>query len=279
VQQRNFNMSVQRVLVIGDFDHPSFQSAMDWMTKCAEVTAVKDIDEALGCVAGLETMNVGVFVQARPGRITQSHVERIHALAPLARLAVLAGEWCEGELRTGDAIIGVMRFYWHEWPVRLKPLILTAASSDSSLWALPRTTLPGEKTLSFPPHPTGAPGRLIAICTHNASSFDTLAAACRSGGWGAAWLDIVRPYLVRSASAVIWEGELDLVGHFESLARIARMMQPAPTIAVVGFARYAETNAAYQAGAVGLIAKPFFVADLMSTIRSVTQTLPNAPRL
>lgn len=159
------------------------------------------------------------------------------------------------------------------------PLILAAASSDGSMWALPRTTLPGERTLSFPPYPTAAPGRLIAICTHNASSFATLAAACRTGGWGAAWLDMVRPYLVRNASAVIWEGELDRAGHLESLARIARVMQPAPTIAVVGFPRYAETTAAYQAGAVGLIAKPFFITDLVSTIRSVTQALPNTSRL
>ncbi|MGI6400767.1 MAG: hypothetical protein ACOX0A_01410 [Thermoguttaceae bacterium] len=65
------------------------------------------------------TRNVDFLLLLRsfPNEFNVADVERLRRAAPLAPIAMIAGELCEGEDRTGERFFGVRRFYSSEWQV------------------------------------------------------------------------------------------------------------------------------------------------------------------
>ena len=63
-------------------------------------------------------VDVIVVAQAYPGQFSGEALDRLARLAPLARVVVLLGSWCEGEVRSGRPWPGAIRVYWHQWPAR-----------------------------------------------------------------------------------------------------------------------------------------------------------------
>jgi hypothetical protein len=65
-----------------------------------------------------------LLAQPLPGTYQQRDVEQLRRAAPLAQIVVVVGTWCEGELRTGKPLTGVLRLYWYElvswWRTRQK---------------------------------------------------------------------------------------------------------------------------------------------------------------
>ena len=104
------------VWIAGDTDDADFAPIVGWLRGVSQcefvVLSAPSPDRAV-------TPEVIVLLQTRPGSIRQFDVERLHCLAPLARLMVVAGPWCEGELRSGRPIQGVTRILWHQWKLRL----------------------------------------------------------------------------------------------------------------------------------------------------------------
>ena len=90
-----------------------------------------------------------VLVQSRPGQISRDEVERLHAAAPLARLVALVGDWCEGELRNGQAWAGVIRVPASAWRWRLEHELGLAGGNGSLLRRVPRTATAAERIESM----------------------------------------------------------------------------------------------------------------------------------
>lgn len=75
-----------------------------------------------------------LLAQARPGQLPPSAPQQLADWAPDAELLSLAGDWCEGELRTGKPLTDVPRVYWHQLlgstaatAASQRPLVLAAA--------------------------------------------------------------------------------------------------------------------------------------------------------
>jgi hypothetical protein len=92
-----------------------FRRALVWLREAATCLPA---EEALSS-SDSESPEAIILFQARPGSLSQSDIERLHRKAPLARLIVVAGSWCEGELRSGRPPQGVARLLWHQWNERL----------------------------------------------------------------------------------------------------------------------------------------------------------------
>src|SRR5688500_17578842 len=112
-------MPPQNVIIVGEHGHTDFEPAVKWLRQGAETTCCPVAAPAVTSAPSAELI---LFAQSRPGRFRQEDVEFLHRAAPLARLAVLLGVWCEGEMRTDVSLRGVLRIYWHEWQAKLAPL-------------------------------------------------------------------------------------------------------------------------------------------------------------
>jgi DNA-binding NarL/FixJ family response regulator len=110
--------------------------------------------------------------------------------------------------------------------------------------------------------------KFAAIRARDANSFAALSGACLAAGLAAAWLDPRQPARTGRAEVVLWEGDVRRSHEHDELARLVREFQPAPTLVLLNFPRREDQRRALAAGAVELIAKPFFVADLIQRIHA-----------
>ncbi len=264
-------MPPQRVLIVGDHLHPDFAGVESWLRRRADVFHLDEWRNSLAHAADpIAPFELAVLMAARPGRFSQEDVEVIHRASPLARLALLAGTWCEGELRTGAAPTGVVRLYWHEWETRLGDLWRSPDREDTSVWRLPRTAQAGERTMSVPLPRT--PERLVAVRTRNAASFNALAEALRSAGLTAVWVAPEQPWRVQGAAVLLWEGDVHRAGDLAELQRLAVALRRAVVVALVNFPRPEDVRRVRELGATSVLAKPFLVSALLRRIEAALQT-------
>jgi hypothetical protein len=186
-------------------------------------------------------------------------VELLHSAAPLARLAVLLGVWCEGETRTDAPLSGIRRIPWCEWEAKLAPFWDSAA--ERAAWDLPRTSLAGERTLAASSLSEAESRELVAVRALDASSYAALAHALKVAGFTSVWLDPRQPSRIRP-TALLWEGDVRNSAEREELSWLAAAFRPAPAIVLASFPRPEDRRLALAAGAVDVISKPFLAADL-----------------
>jgi hypothetical protein len=270
VDLRDALMPPRRGLILGDYDHPDFEPAVAWLRQRAQTECFRDAQDAAQNAAVAELI---LFAQSRPGRFGQSDVERLHAASPLARLAVLLGVWCEGEMRTDAPLRGVMRIYWHEWEAKLPPL--WSSSDECAAWRLPRTSLPGERTLAESSIPENEFRQLIAIRARGAASYAALAHAVHTGGFTSVWLDPRQPSRTNPA-ALLWEGDFRVPSELEELSCLVAAFPRAPAIVLGSFLRPEDRRVAIGAGAVDIVGKPFLISELMRRLHAALRPADEA---
>ncbi len=250
------------VLVVGDLAHREFAPAFRWLRDHARVAWACGMDEAGERLAGPVAPQVLLVAQARPGRFSRSQIERLHARAPLARLVVLLGSWCEGETRTGQPWPGVTRIFWHQWECRLA-IELAADQPGWNTWQLPRTASANEvlEEVATGPWPKGQ--GLIVIHARQWIDFQGLDAACRAGGYATLWQPADRPAFCSGAAAVLFHGRGGDPAEATSVAELVTAYRPAPLIPLLDFLRHDDARRMRKAGAVTPLAKPFLVRDLL----------------
>ena len=263
-----------RVLFIGDERHPEFRDAIAWLRKHTQLTVAATCRNAREICGDRRDPtdqppnepDVILVGQSRPGQFAANDLEQLHRLAPLARLVVLLGSWCEGETRTGHPWPGVVRLYWHQWQPRFARELLRGGAF--AVWSLPRTTTDVEQLLHVTPRPFQTNSGLVAIHTYDPLAFDCLADACRLGGFTVARVPPDAKRGVRGAAAAIWESRVGSDVEFESLRQFAESLAPVPVVAILSFPRLDDIVRAHTAGAAAIVAKPFLVEDLLWQIEN-----------
>jgi hypothetical protein len=155
------------IWLAGECDHSDMESAAAWLRANCQV-----VDQAA-------SPGAIVLFQSRPGSISVRQVESLHRRAPLARLILLSGPCCDGELHRREQIPGVVRIRWHQWQQRL-PRELSGR--------LPRTASDGERLeQDLRGLARQFDGGTVAIRTERRASYLCLADACQALGLKPTW--------------------------------------------------------------------------------------------
>lgn len=247
-------------------------------------------DSALANSAAPELM---LLAESRPGELAHAEVATLQQQAPLTRQVALLGSLCEGEQRTGRPWPGVVRYYWHQWPWRLKPQLARwlrlrdATAVDEAQppfpWELPLTATEDERCLSAVGRTGAGQVRdgLIAVAGTDAAMVQTLVGLCRQVGWNAAaWTttDCMTPQSpiaeqsegsrgwYPGVAAGVWDVYGPLDANLPQLVDFAAHLAPAPVVAVVNFPRWNEVLALRQAGVAAVVSKPLYQGDLAAAL-------------
>ena len=229
----------------------------------ARVTRFADVEAAIAAMAeGAPSAHGIVLAQAWPGQFSAASIDRLRNLAPLARLVVILGSWCEGEPRSGNPLPGVIRMYWHQAAAGILREFPDWSQTQGSAWSLPATATDEERLLASIEAPLPKGQGLVAIWTRRPEMEGLLADACRRAGYSTVWMHPRQPPRVEGAVAAIYDGaSLDAAGLAE-LKQLIAAVSPAPVLALLDAPRIQDARLARSLAAV-VIAKPFRIDELL----------------
>jgi hypothetical protein len=228
-----------------------------------------------------------LLAQSRPGCDEQADVELLREVAPLTRVVVVAGSWCEGELRTGRPLAGVIRLYWHEFPAWWRACLACLARRESPPWAEPLNDVrAGQASCRVPARArvavrTQISGAIVAIDATDFAVFETLAASLSAEGWKCVWQPRHRQSLIDSAALPvggIWDGSQLHAAEAESLSAFSARMKrcEAKVVALLDVPRVEHIEMASKAGAATVLGKPFQVAHMYAEFERFTAAATGA---
>jgi len=243
-----------QIWLTGETEYCDFAPAIQWLRAAARCQV---IPAGSTPVRGSDFPAAIIFFQPRPGAIRQADVERLHRLAPLARLVIVAGPWCEGELRSGRPPRGVTRVLWHQWHLRLPRELARVANPPR-----PRTLSQTDFLLgTLPAQVKGCTARgAAAICTDCRESFESLADLCRLVG--------LRPVWQQRQSLPHDDGPAVVVAQgWQALTDVPRDEAPRPpAILLLDWPRPDDLARAEQLGIRHVLSQPLLVTDLLAAL-------------
>lgn len=279
----------KRVLLLGDHAHRDFREAVTWLDRHTELVLADSPSAALAALRhesanddGLRLRSepsgfvpdVMIVAQSRPGQIHPQDVERLHAAAPLSRLVVLAGSWCEGELRSGRPASGVIRVLWHQWQPRLIPFLQPGSAPLPGTWQMPRTASLDERFAATVGPCWPCREGLVAIHTATGANYSALSEACQAAGFATVWFLDADTVAASGVVAALADGiGCDADGE-RFLQRVVHCHRPAPVIALLDFVRRQDLDVARSVGVAAVVAKPLLVYDLLWHLNN---SLPRIP--
>ncbi len=128
-----------QILIVGQTDRAEAMPLRDWMLRAwqsADIRRHATLQQALVDLGvGPWIPDLIVVVQSWPDEQTQQEIDQLSRCAPLARLVVCYGSWCESDGRTRNL-----------WPLAVRVPMRSAASRLAGEWRL----LCGDQVSSFP---------------------------------------------------------------------------------------------------------------------------------
>jgi len=246
------------IWLTGETLDADFAPAVSWLTAvaCCEI-----ITAGVPLSAEADTPAAIVLLQSRPGVPSQNHIETLHRHAPLARLILLVGPWCDGELRSGRPSHGVTRIHWHRWRLRLPQEFGLVSGVAPGARHTARTLtevdrLLAAKVVTAPRH-TGR--GTVAIHTCHREAYLALADACSLAGLAPLWVHDRAP-------AECQEPSVRLLVGWESLAGCELPANNSPAILLLDWPRSADLARAEQQGIGHVLAQPLLITDLLAAL-------------
>lgn len=249
------------------------------LTSASHVEAFATLDETTAAAGRATPPEVLLLAQPRPGCVDQAAVDQLQAAAPLTRIVVVAGSWCEGERRTGRPLAGAVRLYWHEVPTWLRRNLALRNGGRTPEWSRPGD--PSEAAVAsldlFPP--AEAALAALAVDAIDFATFQTLADALRAIGFNCVWTPRGRG-VVAGVRAAIWDGgQLDPSECAALAALRARLDGPAavPIVALLDYPRAEHIEQARALGAAAVLGKPYSVASMVSELSRLVGPIDRRP--
>jgi hypothetical protein len=251
-----------RILQVGADDRPEFLPACDDLARHGDVLRVPDIAAGVEHLRSAEeSADLVVLFQAYPGQYAAQEVDGLRRLVPLARVVCLLASWCEGEMRSGSPLSGVLRLYWHRWPVHGRREIIRLARGESTAWALPLTATDDDRLLAET-GPLAPQSGLIVVCAREEPMAEWLVAACRLRGYATLRICSAAGDQVEGASAAIFDAGPFAQREADQLRCLAAAVRPAPVVALLEFPRAEDQRRSLTHGAVAILSKPLAINDL-----------------
>jgi len=247
------------VLLVGDIHSAEFHEIPPTLDAVGQVVNVPDMSAAAELLANQQVApELIVLAQSCPGQFTPTDVDRLRQLAPLARIFDLLGSWCEGEMRSGKPLPGVIRIYWHQWPARWDRELDRLRHGRCPSWGLPPTAVEEDRLLLEADEPFPVGQGLIAIFARLPSIAEYLATACQAAGYSTVSLQSSWKARVNGAVAALF----DATNNLDDLSRLVKLLAPTPVIVLLDFPRIEQHTQSLAAGAAAVLSKPLLVDDL-----------------
>jgi CheY-like chemotaxis protein len=253
------------LLMCGDVEHADFRESVELLRADANVVTTAN-----------SSPEIIVFFHSRPLSVSSHSLQGLRNLAPLAGVAVVAGSWCEGELRTGRVWPACHRQYWYEFPAWWRRQVALRAAGRCPDWAKPPELVALPATIR-PPSTTD----FVILRTPCPATAETLADHLHAAGYGTTLQSQGRrTQLLRGAALGIWDGGQLNDAESQDLFDFCSEFRahPAPVIALLDFPRRDSVDRAIQLGATAILGKPWLNANLVQTIEQLTarKSLPAA---
>ncbi len=270
-------VAATQVLAIGPWQQTEFVLATTQIPLAKHWQTAANIEQACEILTNEEhdedqlAPELIFLAQPLPDTYLQSEIVHLQRLAPLARLVIVAGTWCEGEVRTGTPPPGVLRLYWYDlarwWQAALRRL----DAGLNPLWSVPfdhalagRYSTDNPPQLATAPPNTASPNKYVLIEAADYAVYETLAAALKSQG-----LVTLRPSegQTKNATAGIWDGGQLSQNELTNLTRFCQQVD-GPVLVLLDFPRVEHLQQAQAAGATAVFAKPYIVEELIAELFS-----------
>lgn len=256
--------STLEILAIGPWDRGEFSLTRARISDSRSWISVADCETASVVLnSGQILPELILLAQPLPGTYQQRDVEQLRRAAPLAQIVVVAGTWCEGELRTGKPLTGILRLYWYE----LIPWLQKAATNRC--WSLgldgpiaPRTT---ERDFDDGSKLAGR----VAIHACSLASFEALATSLAPYGIESMWTRHESELPQRIALGIWDGGQLDPqeLARLQSFAAAIRERQGS-LIVLLDFPRKEHFSELDEIGITTVFGKPYVAAELAAACAS-----------
>lgn len=271
-------MTMVRVLVIGDTSWPEFRPCARLLTDLGGVR-LRRRPSLAAAADGRGEHDLVVILQRYPGEHRPGDLERLRRRLPLARFAVVLGSWCEGEVRSGQPLPGVLRFYWHQWLSAAEEQLRLFREGRNRAWNLPPTAADEDLVLAESEAVPAARGRhavgrdsktdapVLLVISQDYAVFEWLRGAAELWEMNPRWSrdGAGLRSLPAGTAAVVIDLERDGLPRPRCLGlRQADVSGRArvPIVCLMGFPRLHERERLLRAGATAVLSKPCSLGDL-----------------
>ncbi len=272
-----------QVLLVGDWQHREFAAASANISDTYDWPHATNINEACDLLSHcFQPPELILLAQPLPGLFRQADIDRLQQLVPLTRLVLVAGSWCEGELRTGSPPNGIIRLYWYELASWWQAAIDRRDAGLCPPWSLPLDHAQAGRCSSANDLSQSKNSSLLSVLIDAAdfAVYETLSTALDNYGINSSWKfqdeNATAPAPApapapanananANANAGIWDG-----GQLSDCER-TRLTNfccqvDGPVIALLDFPRIEHFAQAQAAGAAAVLAKPYIVEELVAAL-------------
>jgi len=258
------------VLAVGDWQKREFAAAISEVRDSESWRSASNLESAYQhCLACDTPPELIVVAQSVVGEYRQSDIDRLSEVAPLSRIVLVAGTWCEGEMRTGSRLEGTLRLYWYEfshWWSTAKQSLLAGLCPP---WSEPLDNPQAGRYQSGSPRMQKLLTGPVAIDAADHSVFEAIAAMLAS-------VDVTAirftPGTVQkipaNLSAGIWDGGQLSTQELDRLTTFCQLLQPyqAKIVVLLDFPRVEHIAQAQAAGASTVLGKPYLINELLAAL-------------
>lgn len=245
------------VLAIGPWTDGEFLAARSQIDGSAQWQLLDDFDTARPWLEESDELVGTILVaQSLPGQLSTADIDSIRLLAPLAQIVVITGTWCEGEIRTGKPVAGVLRLHWHELPQWWRTRF-----NQGSPWSYSLEGALHPRNL----HPSLHLQGKVAVYTPALASFEALSGALSPTGLECEWHRYTLPH---GTLVGIWDGaQLD----DPELLRLKSFAAPicehgGSLVVLLDFPRKEHFAQLKDVGRTAILGKPYIISDLITAI-------------
>lgn len=258
------------VLAVGPWHEREFASALASASETANWKRTATLDEAIDQLTDSPLPpDLIVLAQPLPGSVRQPQIDRLQQLAPLTRVVVVVGSWCEGELRTGRPLTGVIRLYWYELAPWWRAALARLDGGGCPPWSVPLDGARAGRGMGHADFSAIGTPSLVALAAADRAVFETLARALETRGVGAIWQRSGETSdLPLGVTAGIWDGGQLGERELKRLTDFCRLVRArgGEVVALLDFPRAEHIELTQAAGACAVFGKPYLIDEVLAAL-------------
>lgn len=254
-------------MLVGDWHLSEFAASLDGIPSAKSWQSFADLQAVAEFLSdSAEPPELVFLTQPLPDAYEQAEVDRLQQRAPLSRIVVVAGTWCEGELRTGKPLSGVIRLYWYELASWWQAAARRRDAGLCPLWSQPLDqSQAGRWSSANQLAAANKTNNQVCIDASDYAVYESLSAALKAFSIDAAWAGRELEGADKLTQLGIWDGGQLSAREITRLASFCSKIN-GPVVALLDFPRVEHFEQARAVGATAVLAKPYIVEELVAAL-------------